>query len=30
MLAGIVRWFSREFGRSEEEILEGLAANYRH
>jgi hypothetical protein len=30
MLAGIVRWFSRESGRSEAEILDGLAANFRH
>ena len=29
LLAAIVRWFSRESGRSEEEILEGMAANYR-
>jgi hypothetical protein len=30
MLAATVRWFGRETGRSEDEILEGLAANYRH
>jgi hypothetical protein len=30
MLAGMVRWASRETGRSEAEILEAMAANYRH
>ena len=29
MMAGLVRWFSHESGRSEGEILEALEANYR-
>jgi len=29
MMAGLVRWFSRESGHSEAEILEALEANYR-
>jgi hypothetical protein len=29
MLAATVRWFSAESGRSEAEILEGLASNYK-
>jgi hypothetical protein len=29
MLAALIRWFSRESGRTEAELLEELAANYR-